>query len=217
MKSQKIVKLISSSLLLSFLISSPVLSGNKEYADQQQIQSNGEYSSASVTVNLGQTFRPGIKGRLTRVDLELQKVPGTTSDNTPIQPGDLTVEIVTVYESVGTNPNLEVLAAATIKQADISEQSPGWYQVRFDSPAVLNTNRQYAILLRVAGQVPAVTDGTPASYSWYLSSDDETNAYPAGLFFFTRGNSTSFMDWMSPIAPRYIDATFITYMAHGLQ
>jgi len=216
MKNQKIVKIINSSLLLSFLIASPALSGHKEYADQQQMQSSGEYWSASVRSNPGQIFRPEIKGRLTGVDLELQKVSGITTDNTPVQPGDLTVEIVTVLERDWTNPNLEVLATATINQADISEQSPGWYQVKFDNPPVLNTNRKYAILLRVTGQVPDVTDGTAASYSWYLSSNDETDLYPAGLFFFTRGNSMSFMDWMSPIAPRYIDGTFITYMAHGL-
>jgi hypothetical protein len=82
------------------------------------------YRPASAAVSLGQIFRPEIKGRLARVDLELQKVPGTTSDNVLIQPGDLIVQIVTVYEGAGTNPNLEVLAAATINQADISEQSP---------------------------------------------------------------------------------------------
>lgn len=217
METQKIVKLISASFLLSALISGPVLGGDKEYADQQQIQSNGEYRSASAAVSLGQIFRPEIKGRLTRIDLALQKVPGTTSDNLLIQPGDLTVQIVTVYEGAGTNPNLDVLATATINQADISETTPAWYQVRFDNPAALNTESQYAVLLRVAGPMPDATDGTPPSYSWYLSSDDVTDAYPSGSFFFTDGNSTSFLDWMSPVSPRYIDATFITYMAHGLQ
>jgi hypothetical protein len=215
MKNQKIVKIISSSLLLSLLIASPALSGHKEYADQQQIQSSGEYWSASVMSNPGQIFRPEIKGHLIGVDLELQKVFGVTSDNTPVQPGDLTVEIVTVFEGDWTNPNLEVLATATINQVDISEQSPGWYQVKFDNPPVLDTNREYAILLRVTGQVPDVVDGTAASYSWYLSSNDETDLYPSGVFFFTSGNSMLFRDWLSPIAPRYIDATFITYMARG--
>lgn len=217
MISKKIVKLISLSLLLSVLISMPVLGGDKEYADQQQIESNGEYRSVSVTANLGQIFRPEIKGRLTSLDLELQKVPGTTSDNTPVQPGDLTVEIVTVYEGLGTSPYLEVLAASTINQADISEQPPTWYHVTFENPAVLNTDRQYAILLRVAGQAPDTTDGTPPSYSWFLNSDDVTDPYPSGVFFFTKGNSTSFLDWMTPMAPTYVDATFITYMAHGLR
>ena len=217
MTSKKIVKVLSLSLLLSVLIAMPVLGGDKEYADQQQIESNGEYGSVSVTVNHGQKFRPEIKGRLTSVDLELQKAPGTTSDNIIIQPGDLNVEIVTVYEGIGTSPYLEVLAAATVNQADVSEQSPTWYRVTFENPAVLRTDRQYAILLRVAGPAPDTTGGSPPSYSWFLNSDDVTDPYPSGTFFFTKGNSTSFGDWMRPMTPTYVDATFITYMAHGLR
>jgi hypothetical protein len=112
--------------------------------DQQQTNTGG----GATPLPLAQTFTAGISGELDRVDLNVVRAAIGTTD-------PLTVEIRNV--DAGGAPGSTVLASASVPAATVPFSSPGWVEVTFASPAVVQAGTQYAIVV------------APDPYGWWRS------------------------------------------------
>ena len=213
MRGQRISKVMIVVLFIGICISGTAIAGNKEYIDQQQPNDINAFSPVNLNGVIGQTFRPEIKGHLTRVALKLKKVLGYSVANTPIYPGDLIVEIRPTIGNVA--PNDEVMATASIKELQIAEETPQWYEAIFENPPALSSENTYTIVLRVMEEVPSDLEGTRASYSVCYSADDVVDPYPSGMLI-GKGAGTPYWFWLRLSDWNFMDAAFATYMARGM-
>lgn len=136
--------------------------GEKEFLDQFQPNSNGEYKSVDENQMLAQTFQPDVKGLLSHIVIKLDKNIGQTIDNDPLPPNDLIVEIRTTcsYEL----PTEEVIAVETVSESMIESDNPQLYEVFFQDLPFLDKKSTYAIVLRVAEDQSGAAEGTPGAY-----------------------------------------------------
>lgn len=157
------------------------------------------YASSNLVVVQG--FRPGVSGRLAKLELWLDKV------NTPLD--DL---IIKIWPSAGdltpTGVGTE-LATVTVDNADIGT-SPGWVEIEFD----LTVSSQRAELTE--GELYFISiersSGTPDTVNYFTVGKNESNSYgQAGEN--TREGDPSL--WPTLTAYDHQDLLLRTYMNRG--
>ena len=153
--------------------SATVFTGGAEYVDQGQEDLEEVLVSFTAGASpVAQTFAPSRDGYLTKVSINVFKVP---CPEAPSAMGDLEIEIRTTEEDmakVGTAyrltriPTDEVLAAASIAHESIAEDSAGeWYDVTFGSTPYLREGIRYAMVLSHP-HVPECPDEGQPQYVW---------------------------------------------------
>jgi hypothetical protein len=87
-------------------------------------------------------------------------------------PGALTVQIQGV---VGGVPSGSVLASATVRDSDVTQESGGWVVVRLNPSVVVSAGTQYAVVLSAPEGL-----ARPPSVRMYLWNFVYGDPYPAG-------------------------------------
>ena len=133
----------------------------------QWYSQNGTGNAAGFLVTLGQTFKAGITGKLTGVELYAEGLDAST-------PASFDVHIVAT--SGGIPQAGSVLASATV-QTSLLRSTPDWIPVTFSTPPSVTSGTTYAIVLADAhwdnGQLAAVQPWL----LWEMDSDTGSPAY----------------------------------------
>jgi hypothetical protein len=174
-----------------------------------------------------QTFRAGVTGLLTQVDLPIYR-ERTFPGDPPTVAGNLTISIratqnATVHKSNGFNysdsttvavPTGSNFAQTTVPAAQISEftsfsNPPPPLHVTFFLPPLLLAGQTYAIVVEATGT---------ARHDWMISNTVDVNPYPNGNMLFQADgpNTEWYLYTYQPFvgAPHieYIEAAFTTFM-----
>ena len=159
--------------------------------DQQQTSwDGGSHTVITGSQSRAQTFTAGMTGYLDRVSLNLLRNSVFGS------PGDLTVAI---YATSGGLPTGAALVTTTISQDRVvSYPSYSWVDVYFESPPLVTSGAQYAIVLTIGSSV--------GDYRWATAGD----VYLGG-----RGAVADGSGWYFP--SKSVDANFKTYVVPTVQ
>ncbi len=134
---------------------------NPANTDQTQTVASTSGTGLNTTQWLGQTFVPGVTGKLARIDMALFCASCSGTD----QP--ITVEIRTTDSSSGTAlPTSTVLATTTI--AGFNSGASSTFSAIFATPATLTAGTSYAYTMRLVtnrtGTYAAVFGNAPTDY-----------------------------------------------------
>jgi hypothetical protein len=177
------------------LLTSPgdVILSNVPSIDQQQLNNSAGVGFGTTTW-IGQTFIPGVTGRLSRLDLNL--FCSVCAGSNP----DLQIEIRTVSNSL---PTSNVLAVATIP--GFSNGGASYYSALFSNPPALSAGIAYAYT------VHATSDRTTGTYA--AISAGTGSAYPNGKPVQSTNSGSTWTILTTNGANR--DLSFKTYMLTG--
>jgi hypothetical protein len=163
--------------------------------DQQQTDGSGMGVNATSTHSVGQTFTPGLSGKLDQVDLFLSKQ--TNPNNV------LNVEIRDVAGTAyNSPPGTAVLASASVAASAVPA-SGAFVPIAFTAPASVAAGTRYAIVIWTAAG--------GGNYVWYLSTAHET--YTGGVADDTNSSppTTAWSAFLSDFAFK----TYVTVPAVG--
>lgn len=152
--------------LVAALLATSNPAGAAAALDQQQVDAGGAPAGAGTAGNnfdftAAQTFTAGVSGRLTKVELFLERLDATT--------GALTVELRTV--DGGGAPTATVLASSALPAASVSESAGAFVPVSFSVPASVVAGIKYAV-------VAQTTTGT-----FYFVATSSGDKYAGGAGF----------------------------------
>ncbi|HJQ41425.1 MAG TPA: carboxypeptidase regulatory-like domain-containing protein, partial [Thermoanaerobaculia bacterium] len=137
-------------------------------------------NNITATTWIGQTFRAGATGNLTKITLAAGLATGGTS-------GTITLEVRNIS---GTQPGTTVLASATVGPIT-NVQSAVVYQATFATPAAVVSGTSYSIVLKANSGSPAFavrgSSSSLANGQWFLTttSGGAWTAQTQDLYFAT--------------------------------